>query len=127
MKAKTLVAIGLLVFCSHAWGQDSLSNPPQPLVIRDPPSKVKVSRPLVILKVDGRTCAISPSGKFLHARKSRRTLKKLNADWIQSIDVIKGKEATDKYGEDGKNGVLVLHMKDGTYDSLPRKLKRRCN
>ena len=27
---------------------------------------------------------------------------------IEKIDVVKGKEATDKYGENGKNGVVII-------------------
>jgi hypothetical protein len=56
----------------------------------------------------------------------KRAFKTFNADLVQSIDVIKGKDATDKYGTLGKYGVIVINMKHNTYDTLPRKFKRGC-
>lgn len=35
----------------------------------------------------------------------------INMRKVQSIEVIKGQEAIDKYGERGKNGVIIMEMK----------------
>ena len=35
----------------------------------------------------------------------------IKPDDIESINVYKGKSATDKYGENGKNGVIEITMK----------------
>ena len=35
----------------------------------------------------------------------------IKADDIQSVTVLKDKSATDKYGENGKNGVIEITMK----------------
>ncbi len=56
----------------------------------------------------------------------KRVFKNFDTNSVQSIDVIKGQEATEKYGTLGKYGVIIINMKDGTFDGLSRKLKRGC-
>lgn len=126
MTARTLVTIGLLTICFNAWGQDSLNYQGQPFQIRDLPTKMKTEQPLFIIKSDGKTCNVPATGRFSNQRQVRRTFKKFNTDSVQSIDVIKGKDATDKYGALGQYGVIILNLKDGTYDTLPSKMKRGC-
>ena len=120
------MTFGLLTFCYIARGQDSLEVRGQPFIIRDLPSKTKTDFPLYIIKVDGKTCQVPASGRFSNSRQVKRAFEKFNADLVKSIDVVKGKDATDKYGTIGKYGVIIINMKDGTYDALPRKLKRGC-
>lgn len=126
IKLKTLVTIGLLTFCCSAWGQDSLKLRRQPFIIRDLSSKTKIDFPLYIIKVDNKDCQIPASRRFTKSRQVKRTFKNFNPDLVLSIDVIKGQDATDKYGTLGKYGVIVINMKENTYDTLPRKLKRGC-
>lgn len=126
MTVRTLVTIGLLAFCCNAWGQDSLKLRGQPFIIRDLPSKTKVDQSLYIIKVDGKTCNVPSSGRFSKSRQVKRAFRKFNTDSVQSIDIVKGKGATDKYGTLGKYGVVIIDMKDGTFDALPRKLKKGC-
>lgn len=46
---------------------------------------------------------------YINGKKvSRQTLDLIDPTKIQSIDVLKGKNATDKYGDDGKNGVIEI-------------------
>ncbi len=123
---RTLVTIGLLTFCCSVWGQDSLKLGGQPFIIRDLPSKTKVDQPLYIIKADGKTCNVPTNGRFSNSRQMKRAFKNFDTNSVQSIDVIKGQEATDKYGTLGKYGVIIINMKDGTFDGLPRKLKRGC-
>lgn len=40
-------------------------------------------------------------------------LKNTNPNTIESINVLKGKSATKKYGEEGKNGVIEITTKKG--------------
>ena len=56
----------------------------------------------------------------------KRAFKNFDTNSVQSIDVVKGKDAIDRYGTLGQYGVIIINMKDGTYDTLPRKLKRGC-
>jgi hypothetical protein len=63
---------------------------------------------------------------FLNSRQAKKWFKDFNADFVETIDVLKEKNATEKYGTLGKYGVIIFNMKEGAYDSLPRKLKRGC-
>lgn len=126
MTVRTLVTIGLLTFCCSAWGQDSLKLRGQPFIIRDLSSKTKVDQPLYIIKSDGKTCNVPANGRFSNSRQMKRAFKKFDTNSVQSIDVVKGKDATDKYGALGQYGVIIINLKDGTYDTLPKKLKRGC-
>ncbi len=47
----------------------------------------------------------------------------IKPDWIDSIDVIKGQNAVDRFGEEGANGVIVLTLKEGTLQKLPGDVK----
>jgi hypothetical protein len=126
MTVRILVTIGLLTFCFSAWGQDSLNYQGQPFRIRDLPSKMKTDQPLYIIKSDGKTCNVPANGRFSNSRQMKRAFKNFDTNSVQSIDVIKGQDATDKYGTLGKYGVIIINIKDGTFDGLPRKLKRGC-
>lgn len=47
-------------------------------------------------------------GKISTAEEFR----KLNANKIETMEVLKDKLSTDKYGEQGKNGVVLVTLKD---------------
>ena len=47
--------------------------------------------------------------------------KNINPADIKSINILKGKTAIDKYGEEGKNGVIEIFMKSIKNDSLIEK------
>lgn len=127
MIVRALITFALLTCCFNAWGQDSLTVREQPVVIRDLPSKVKTDLPLYVIKVDGRTCQVPASGRFKRTRQVMRAFEKFNPDLVQSVEIIKEQDATDKYGARGKFGVIVFNMKEGTYEALPRKLKKGCS
>ena len=108
VKLKTIVTIALLTFCYTTWGQDSLNYYGQPFIIRDLPSKMKIEPPLFIIKVDSKTCQVLASGRLSNSRQVKRAFKKFNVDLVQSIDVLKEKNATDKYGTLGQYEWLSL-------------------
>jgi N-acetylmuramoyl-L-alanine amidase len=58
----------------------------------------EVSKPLYVL-----------DGKIIKEEE----FKKVNPDEIESVNVLKDKTATDKYGEKGKNGVVEITLKKG--------------
>ena len=45
-------------------------------------------------------------------QENKYYLEKIDPNRIESVNVIKGKAATVQYGEKGKNGVVVIKMKD---------------
>lgn len=126
MTLKILLTFTLLTFCYGAWGQDSLYQYRQPFRIRDLSSKIETEQPLYVIMVGSKICYIPTSGRFSNSRQVKRAFKKFNIDSVQSIDIVKGKDATEKYGTLGKYGVIIFNMKDANYDALPRKIKRGC-
>lgn len=127
MIVRALITFALLTCCFNAWAQDSLIVRGQTYVIRDPPSNAKTDIPLFIIKVDGKSCQVPASGRFKRTRQLKRAFEKFNADLVQSVEIIKEQDATDKYGARGKFGVVVFNLKEGTYEALPRKLKKGCS
>ena len=126
MKLITLVTLALLAFCSNTRGQDSLHYQGQHFRMRDMSSKTKIEPPLVIIKSDGKTCNVPATGRLSNSRQVKRAFKKFNPDLVQAIDVIKGKDATEKYGTAGQYGVIIITMKNNTYGELPKRIRKGC-
>src|SRR5690606_30301076 len=42
----------------------------------------------------------------------KEKMKQLNPNVIRSVTVLKGQHALDKYGEEGKNGVIEINLKE---------------
>ncbi len=57
--------------------------------------------------------------------KNNSVLKIINPNDISSIDILKDKESIEKYGEDGKNGVIIVTIKDEKADEFAKALKQR--
>ena len=56
--------------------------------------------------------------------KDEKAMKVLNPNDIGSIEVLKGEKAMEKYGEKGRNGVIIIHLKKkGAGDSHPVSMK----
>ena len=43
---------------------------------------------------------------------------KINPDMIESVSILKGEQAISKYGENGKNGVVLISMKKGAVENV---------
>ena len=43
---------------------------------------------------------------------TEKQMKNIATDDIESINVLKDKSATELYGEKGKNGVVIIHLKE---------------
>ncbi len=57
---------------------------------------------------------------------SEEDLKKIKPDQIESVDVFRKKEFTDKYGEKGKNGIVMIKLKKDQ-DSDSREVAEKSN
>jgi hypothetical protein len=49
----------------------------------------------------------------------------LRPESIESMNVLKGKDATDKYGVQGSNGVIQIQLKEGFFEKLPEEIKTK--
>ena len=123
-----LVSLTLLTLTNFVHGQDSPSHKRKKFEIQDirDIKAIEKESPLFIVHVDNKVLQIPVNGNLSNTRRIRRTLKHINPDWVTSIEVIKDKKAVETYGSLGRNGVVILRLKEGVFDNLPRKLQRKC-
>lgn len=120
MKLEIIVTITFLALGYSSWGQDSADNRGQRFAIRDVATITKgTNSPLFIIKTENGTIQIPESGRL-----RRKIFKNFNLDWISTVDVLKDNTAAAVYGVLGKNGVVIINLKEGTYNKLPRKLRK---
>jgi len=89
----------------------------------DGPAKT-LKHPLYIFKTDNKKMQISGYNNLIDSFTREKILGKINPDWIESINVIKDKEATEKYGQLGQFGVVIIEFKKGTLDNLPDEISK---
>jgi hypothetical protein len=65
------------------------------------------------------------SGKSFTLPRGSNELSDIDPNWIESIDVIKGQSALDKYGTEGQYGVILVHLKKDSLKKLPDSLRRQ--
>jgi hypothetical protein len=70
---------------------------------------------LFVIKADDKTLITDSNGISVKEDDANsNSLVYVNPNWIESMEVIKGKDATDKYGLRGQNGVIIMTLsKDG--------------
>ncbi len=54
---------------------------------------------------------------IVDGKKFDKDVNTIDPNSIDRVDVLKGSSATSKYGDDGKNGVVEIKTKDGTFQS----------
>ncbi|HEU5290776.1 MAG TPA: hypothetical protein VFU05_09055 [Cyclobacteriaceae bacterium] len=125
MKLGLLVTLLLLNPGHQTGAQDSVDQNGLSSVTQHFDAERKKKAPLFIIKADNKTFQVAfAEGELMNSRKVKRTLELLNTDWIAAVDVLKGNSATEEYGSLGQNGVVIIHLKSGTSDKLPGKLKK---
>jgi len=80
---------------------------------------IQTNRIVVGIDSDGETTIVSDPGDFINPplyvvdgkEMTKSEMEKIDPDKIESIDVLKNKEFTKKYGEKGKNGVVLITLK----------------
>jgi hypothetical protein len=82
---------------------------------------------LWIVKADSLTCSL-PS---FNVNKEMKDVNEefdrfLKNDWLESVTVVNQQNAVKEYGPAGRNGVLVVVLKKGTYAHLAKKIKAYC-
>ncbi|HTE30218.1 MAG TPA: hypothetical protein VK666_07580 [Chryseolinea sp.] len=77
--------------------------------LREPPA------PLFILHVDGETIEVDPA--------VNPDMESFDPQWIRSIEIITGTDATLNYGEKGRNGVIIIDFKENYILPIHPKIK----
>ncbi len=75
------------------------------------------SNPKVSVQIAGTASSGSPVFYLKNSDGLKKikeaSMKDINPDDIEKIEVLKDKSATDTFGEDGKNGVIIITLKKG--------------
>lgn len=108
---KTLYIIAFMLVCGYAYSQNSIviqeKDKTKTSTLSDNPNK-----PLYVL--DGVKLATQTK-----ENADELSIDDIDPSDIESVNVLKGELATDKYGEEGKNGVIVITTKD------PKKYQKK--
>ena len=55
----------------------------------------------------------------------KQSMDSINPEWIQSIEVFKGKEATERYGTSAQNGAIIIKTKEGAFYKMSEELRSK--
>jgi hypothetical protein len=113
MKAIVMLAAVILVSVCFSFAQSQPAQKQKPVKV----TTEQVLNPLYIVKIDDDMYELLPSDD------GTDNLKFLDSSQIESVDVYKGDDAVDKFGDKGKNGVLVIQLKYHREEDLPDSLK----
>lgn len=83
------------------------------------------SSPLYIVTADNKRLQIPENGNFKDTVAITNIINYINTDWIKSIDVLKGKNATDLYDSLGRNNVVLIELKKGSLKKFPPKIRKK--
>ncbi len=61
--------------------------------------------------------------KFNHSLPS--DLQAVDPDMIREITVYRDEDAINRFGQPGRNGVIVIELKEGSFEKLPAHLADR--
>jgi hypothetical protein len=104
-----LILVALLASGYLCTAQNVSSTPGAQFQLREPPA------PLFILHVDGETIELDPA--------INPDIESFDPQWIRSIEIITGTDATLIYGEKGRNGVMIIDFKKNYILPKNRKTK----
>ena len=112
---KKVLIIVLLTTCSASYGQvqDSIEYEGKKFPVGN---TVTFKEPLFVISLDNQTIQVTQSELF-------RDSISIKPEWILSIHVLKGQDAITKYGERGKQGVILIDLKKESLDLLSPEMK----
>jgi hypothetical protein len=113
---KNCLTLTLIVFSAFVklYGQDSKIGPN---VVR-----------LVVLISDNKKFVTDSNGLDSQGPESEAIQKGaiyINPAWIDSIRLVQGKEAVDKYGTQGQNGVLVVQLNKEALTEMAEESRKK--
>lgn len=103
--------------------EDALTPPDAPDAANQP--KVQIEKRVIVAKsANGEKPIVYINGKKV-AIEMEELSSKMDPSTIERMDVFKGDVSIEKYGEEGKNGVIVITTKDGKTEVNVDKIVKR--
>ena len=92
-------------------------------VVSYSPGELRIRTPLYVINAGNRTLHILPT--YTSGIVSSTPIPEINVRWVQSIRVITAQDAVDQYGELGRQGAVVVELKDDAFTKMPSHLAER--
>ncbi|HEX6893452.1 MAG TPA: hypothetical protein VF141_22225 [Chryseolinea sp.] len=134
MSRRLLIALVLMLNTAFVLAQDpsqvSKQESTQAIQIRRVDTETPLLRhsdPLFVINADDKTLQIPPAKEPIHSFSHSLPMEMngISANWIKSITVLKDQQATEKYGELGQYGVVIIELKDNVFDAMPAHLAEK--
>ena len=108
---------------SEMWTRVGIGNDPEQIFQGESTSVVRVpdQRMLYIINTPDKQIEVIPNPEYPDPLSS------IPQKGIASIEVLKDKTATERFGEKGKYGVVIITTKEGYLDDFLTKLKKQKN
>jgi len=119
------VAVAILMVAIRVHGQESDTLKSDMLFTNCLKSFTLADSPLYIVTEGDRKLQIQANGNDKDSGTRSNVLSYIKPDWIQSIEILKGKDATDKYDSLGRNGLILIDLKKGSLRKMPFSIKRK--
>lgn len=68
---------------------------------------------------------IPEDGNFLDSLDFEKTMNNFNPNWFESVEVLKGKTATERYGDLKQSMVIQINLKKGSLKKLPDEIRKK--
>jgi hypothetical protein len=129
MRKQFFVAAIFILALVHASAQtkNSMDSLKTSTLITSSGPRFVTSTPLYIISTDNRKLHLPASDSFSDWSEATRTIKQIDASWINSVRVLKDSVITENYGYDGRHGVVLIDLKDGSLKKLPAELRQKFN
>ena len=129
MSQRLLIAIALVLQGVCVFAQVTILSTNQEKTTTSDALPLRHSNPMFVINAGDKTLQILPAMESRHSfsmdMNHIKEMNDINPRWIQSISVIKGQEAIDKYGTFGQYGVITIELMDNALEKMPAHLSER--
>ena len=116
-----------VLLCVFSNGQSIESNSNNNRIVWDTSNYKKASLDsiLFIVVANKKTLFIPENGNFLDPLQFEKTMSNFIPEWIESMEVLKGKNATERYGDLRQSMVIQINLKKGSLKKLPDEIRKK--
>ena len=129
MTQRLLIAIAFVLQGVCVFAQVTILSTNQEKTTTVDTLPLRHSNPMFVINAADKTLQIPPAMESRHSfsmdMNHIKEMSDINPRWIQSISVIKGQEAIDKYGTSGQYGVIIIELMDNAFEKMPAHLSER--
>ena len=124
---KTFTMSLFVLLCVFSNGQSIESNSNNNRFVWDASNYKKISRDsvLYIVVANKKRHFIPEDSNFLDSLDFEKTMNNFNPNWFESVEVLKGKTATERYGDLKQSMVIQINLKKGSLKKLPDEIRKK--